>query len=175
MMNGLAMPLVEMVPVLQTAIGPMILISGVGMLLLNMTNRLGRTIDRSRQLLELLKKCDEEDRRRFKLQLDILWRRAHLLQSAIALIATSALLAALLVIVLFFSVLLKLESAMVLSVLFILCLSLLIAALVYFLRDVNLTLHALALELGRDDPRKKHNHVSATDAASRGNDASTTS
>jgi hypothetical protein len=150
----LAMPLVEMVPVLQTAIGPMILISGVGMLLLNMTNRLGRTIDRSRQLLALLKQCDEEERRRYKLQLDILWRRARLLQSAIALIATSALLAALLVIVLFLSVLLKLELAAVLTVLFILCLCLLILALVYFLRDVNLTLHALALELGRERDQK---------------------
>jgi multidrug efflux pump subunit AcrB len=148
------MPLIEMVPVLQTAIGPMILISGVGMLLLNMTNRLGRTIDRSRQLTDLMKRCDEDERRRYKLQLDILWRRAHLLQSAIALIACSALLAALLVIVLFFSVLLKLELAIVLSVLFILCLSLLIAALVFFLRDVNLTLHALALELGRDDKQQ---------------------
>jgi hypothetical protein len=54
-----------------------------------------------------------------------------------------------LVIVLFLSVLFKLELAIVLSVLFILCLSLLIAALVYFLRDVNLTLHALAMELDR--------------------------
>ncbi len=149
------MPLVEMVPVLQTAIGPMILISGVGMLLLNMTNRLGRTIDRSRQLTDLMKHCGEEERRRYKLQLDILWRRAHLLQSAIALIATSALLAALLVIVLFFSVLFKIETAIILSVLFILCLSLLIAALVYFLRDVNLTLHALAHELGRDEKEIK--------------------
>src|SRR5689334_19769239 len=112
------MSLVEMIPVLQTAIGPMILISCVGMLLLNITNRLARTIDRSRQLLTMLKDCDEEDRRRYKLQLDILWRRAHLLQTAIALIATSALLAALLVIVLFVSALLKFESAIVLSVLF---------------------------------------------------------
>ncbi len=149
------MPLVEMIPVLQTAIGPMILISGVGMLLLNMTNRLGRTIDRSRQLVEFLRHCDEDDRRRYNLQLDILWRRAHLLQSAIALIATSALLAALLVIVLFFSVLFKIETAVILSALFILCLSLLIAALVYFLRDVNLTLHALALELGMDEKVRK--------------------
>ena len=162
------MKLDDLVPVLQTAIGPMILISGVGMLLLNMTNRLGRTIDRSRQLIELLKRCDEEDRRRGKLQLDILWRRAHLLQSAIALIATSALLAALLVIVLFFSVLLRIETAIVLSVLFILCLSLLIAALVYFLRDINLTLRALALELGRDDPVTKSLHASAATTTSRG-------
>jgi Protein of unknown function (DUF2721) len=145
------MTLEQMVPVLQTAIGPMILISGVGMLLLNLTNRLGRTIDRSRQLVEILRKCDEDDRRRYKLQLDILWKRAHLLQSAIALVATSALLAALLVIVLFVCVLLMLEASLLLSILFILCLASLIAALVYFLRDINYTLHALALELNRDD------------------------
>jgi Cu/Ag efflux pump CusA len=168
LLDDRSMKLDDLVPVLQTAIGPMILISGVGMLLLNMTNRLGRTIDRSRQLIELLKRCDEEDRRRGRLQLDILWRRAHLLQSAIALIATSALLAALLVIVLFFSVLLRIETAIVLSVLFILCLSLLIAALVYFLRDINLTLRALALELGRDDPAIKPLHASAATTTSRG-------
>ncbi len=142
------MQLDELVPVLQTAIGPMILISGVGMLLLNMTNRLGRTIDRARQLVELVKHCDEIERRRYKLQLDILWKRARILQSAIALIATSALLAALLVIALFFCVLLKIEAAIVLSTLFILCLSSLIGALICFLRDINFTLHALAFELG---------------------------
>ena len=148
------MKLEDLIPVLQIAIGPMILISGVGMLLLNMTNRLGRTIDRSRQLMEMLRNCDEDDRRRYKLQLDILWRRAHLLQHAISLIAVSAFLAALLVILLFFCVLLKIEAAIILSTLFILCLLALIAALVFFLRDINLTLHALAHELGRDDASK---------------------
>ena len=38
----------EIVPVLQVATGPVILISGIGLLLLTMTNRLGRTIDRAR-------------------------------------------------------------------------------------------------------------------------------
>ena len=45
-----ATPLQEIIPVLQVAIGPVILISGVGLLLLTMTNRLGRAIDRSRSL-----------------------------------------------------------------------------------------------------------------------------
>jgi hypothetical protein len=168
------MMLDDLVPVLQTAIGPMILISGVGMLLLNMTNRLGRTIDRARQLLAFLKDCDEEERKRYKLQLDILWRRAHLLQTAIALIATSALLAALLVIVLFISALLKFELAIVLSVLFMLCLGALIVALVYFLRDINLTLHALSLELDRDDQSLIALTAAATGGNSRGKDSSTT-
>ena len=42
----------ELIPVLQTAIGPVILISGVGLLLLTMTNRLGRVIDRARWIDE---------------------------------------------------------------------------------------------------------------------------
>ena len=44
------MNLAEIIPVLQVSIGPVILISGVGLLLLTMTNRLGRAIDRARQL-----------------------------------------------------------------------------------------------------------------------------
>ena len=39
------MTTIAIVPILQTAIGPVILISGVGLLLLTMTNRLARTID----------------------------------------------------------------------------------------------------------------------------------
>ena len=39
------MRLTDLVPILQMAIGPVILISGVGLLLLSMTNRLGRAID----------------------------------------------------------------------------------------------------------------------------------
>ena len=34
----------KIIPMLQVAIGPVILISGVGLLLLTMTNRLGRAI-----------------------------------------------------------------------------------------------------------------------------------
>ena len=40
----------QIVPELRDAIGPVILISGVGLLLLTMTNRLGRAIDRARLL-----------------------------------------------------------------------------------------------------------------------------
>ena len=42
--------LTELVPILQLAIGPVILISGVGMLLLTFTNRFGRVVDRTRGL-----------------------------------------------------------------------------------------------------------------------------
>ncbi|WP_345111750.1 DUF2721 domain-containing protein [Candidatus Villigracilis vicinus] len=55
----------ELIPVLQTAIGPVILISGVGLLLLSMTNRLSRVIDRARNLLAISRpKADLPDRKR---------------------------------------------------------------------------------------------------------------
>jgi len=149
------MVLVELVPVLQTAIGPVILISGVGLLLLNMTNRLGRTIDRSRQLADLLRRCDDDDRRRYEPQLQVLWKRALILRSAIALTATSALLAAMLIIVLFLSVLWELEMGWLLSMLFIGCLLALIGALVTFLRDIFVALHALAMELDIHEKQRK--------------------
>lgn len=38
--------LTELVPILQLAVGPVILISGVGLLLLTLTNRFGRMLDR---------------------------------------------------------------------------------------------------------------------------------
>ena len=40
----------QLLPILQTSIGPVILISGVGLLLLTLTNRFGRMLDRARQL-----------------------------------------------------------------------------------------------------------------------------
>jgi hypothetical protein len=52
----------ELIPVLQIAIGPVILISGVGLLLLSMTNRLGRAIDRSRVLCQELSTEAPEER-----------------------------------------------------------------------------------------------------------------
>ncbi len=45
-----AQSVAQLVPILQTAIGPTILISGVGLLLLAMTNRLNHILDRTRQL-----------------------------------------------------------------------------------------------------------------------------
>ena len=156
--NGLwqynyAMRLVDLIPILQIAIGPVILISGVALLLLSMSNRLGRTIDRSRTLIES-RNCasNGEERARQNLQLAILWRRAQLLRTAITLAAISVLLAALLIIVLFISAVLRLELASVVFTLFVGCLMMVIASLVYFIRDVNMSLHALELELAAPDP-----------------------
>src|SRR4051812_25814997 len=103
------MHLTDLIPILQVSIGPVILISGVGLLLLSMTNRLGRVIDRSRLLADALRKAASPDRSRLSAQLQVLARRARLVRLSITLAALSVLLAAMLIIALFLAALLRLE------------------------------------------------------------------
>jgi hypothetical protein len=140
--------LTELIPVLQMAIGPVILISGVGLLLLSMTNRLGRVIDRARLLYRELRTEGKVDRDRTRAQLQVLNRRAVLMRQAIILASISALLAALLIISLFLVALLRLDAGWLILLLFIGCLASLIGSLVISIRDINQSLHALKLESG---------------------------
>ncbi len=139
--------LAELVPVLQVAIGPAILISGVGLLLLTMTNRFGRIIDRSRILAAAIHGDDAEARARAESQVQILWRRARLVRQAIVFGCLSVLLAAALVIVLFAAALAHLEIAWIIVTLFTACLLTLIASLVLFLQEIDISLEALKFDV----------------------------
>jgi multidrug efflux pump subunit AcrB len=130
------------------------LISGVGLLLLTMTNRLGRAIDRARQLKAELSKRTEAEREQVQAQVAIIYRRAKMIRFSITLAALSALLAAALVATLFVTALLQWQNGWFASIIFIACMVSLIVSLVAFIRDINLSLHALKLELGEDrEPR----------------------
>ncbi len=139
---------------LQVAIGPVILISGVGLLLLTLTNRYGRTIDRSRHLVRELREMAGADRQRLEGQIEILYRRARVIRLSILLAGISVLLASVLIIVLFLTALLKVEVGLLISLLFIACMAMLSGSLVAFIRDINLSLGALKLELGFRKPKE---------------------
>jgi hypothetical protein len=137
----------ELIPVLQVAIGPVILISGVGLLLLTLTNRFGRTLDRSRDLSREMLGLPGADRERLAQQVDILYRRAQLIRLSIVAAVVCILLVAVLISVLFFSALLKLEAGLLIAALFIGCMGSLIVSLIAFIKEMQLSLHALKLEL----------------------------
>lgn len=141
------MPLSDLISSLQLAIGPVILISGVGLLLLTMTNRLGRVIDRVRDLTQHLDSVTPDVREAHLAQLRILWRRARLERAAIALAALSVLFVALLIITLFVGTLRGLDVSQLIVGQFTACMLCLVFSLAFFLSDVNLTLRALNLEL----------------------------
>lgn len=142
----------DLIPVLQVAIGPVILISGIGLLLLSLTNRFGRAVDRSRQLIRELREAGQADRMRLNGQVRVLFRRTRLIQTSIILATGSVLFASILIITLFVTALLKLELAVPISLLFIVCLVSLIASLITFIMDIRLSLRALKLELGHGEP-----------------------
>ena len=141
------MPLDELIPTLQLAVGPVILISGVGLILLSMTNRFGRVIDRARQLTHELRGANEAERKSLLEQLTILSQRARLVRSGITYGVFSVFLAALLIITLFVGALWQLQAAPVIVGLFVLCMLSLIICVLYFMSDINLSLQALWLEI----------------------------
>jgi Cu/Ag efflux pump CusA len=138
----------QLIPVLQTAIGPVILISGVGLLLLTLANRFGRAVDRVRQLLREMRGAPEDVRKRLAGEVANLYERARLIQRSIIFSTISLLFAAVLIITLFLTALMKWESALVISLLFICCLVSLIISLIAFIMDIRLSLLALKMEMG---------------------------
>jgi uncharacterized membrane protein YqjE len=140
----------QLVIVLQQAVGPVVLISGVGLLLLTMTNRLGRIVDRSRALAQQARAATGEEQETVRAQLRILGQRAELVRWAILLAGFCVLFIALLVISLFVTALFGVEAAWLIAGFFIVSLLCLIASLVMFIRDINKSLNATALEVGED-------------------------
>jgi hypothetical protein len=141
------MQLHQLIPLLQVAIAPVILISGVGLLLLSMTNRLGRVIDRSRLLADILGRAVEAQRAHVTEQLQILSRRAGWLRRAITLASLCLLLTAVLIIVLFVGMLAGAETGLPVIILFITAMTCLVGSLIAFILDIHLSLAALRTEI----------------------------
>lgn len=142
------MPLDQLVPILQLAIGPVILISGVGLLLLTLTNRFGRLLDRARLLHRdpggAFAKSSEVNA-----QIDILHRRSSILRLSIILAAITVLLVAVIILALFVAALFRLEAGWLIVVLFCVSQVSLIGSMLAFIRDMNLALAAVRLEIQR--------------------------
>lgn len=141
------MSLEQIVPALQLSIGPVILISGAGLVLLSMTNRYARVIDRARILAETRRQTSTGHNERIQSQIEIITRRALSLRLALACVSTSLLLAAVLVIALFLITLLEIQAVGLIIALFILCMAALSLGLVIFILDVNQSMLALKIEL----------------------------
>lgn len=134
---------------IQLAITPVILISGMGALMLTLTNRMGRIVDRTRGIAGQLLAAEAAERPHLETQLTILWQRAQLIRRAVTFTGLSMLVACLLVVAIFGGALLDRNFGVVILVLFAASVLLLIASLVAFLRDIYVSLHALRLEVER--------------------------
>jgi hypothetical protein len=141
-------PLTQLVPVLQLAVGPVILISGVGLLLLTLTNRFGRLVDRAR-LLRRDPTTTPGDAVAVAAQIEILHRRATILRLSTTLAAVTVLLVAVLILALFVAALFRFEAGWLIVGIFFVSQLCLIGSMLAFIRDMNLALAAVRLEIQR--------------------------
>lgn len=136
--------------ILRLAVAPFILVSGVGLVLLSLTNRYGRIIDRSRALAGDIHSEKVQARLvQLKNELAILLQRLRIVRTSIGLGVASVIFAVLLMLSLFLLSLFdpQLVKA-VTSILFVLCLLSFLVSLVLFVRDINISLRAIDIEVG---------------------------
>lgn len=139
----------SLLPTIQLSITPVILITGLGSLLLTMTNRMGRIVDRTRILAGQSRAATDAERAHVDSQLRILYRRAKIIRLAVTLGAASMFCSGLLVVAIFANAVLGTHLAGMILGLFIMSIGLLLGALGAFLRDIFLSLNALGLEVER--------------------------
>jgi len=142
-------PILEMGEVVRLAVAPVFLLSGVGVTLTLLTNRLARVIDRARVLegertrIAAAAPADDLEGR-----LATLSQRARLLGRAIGLCTICALLVSMVVVTLFLGALFDIHVALVIAAEFIVAMFSFIGGLIYFLREVFLATRTLRIGPG---------------------------
>lgn len=132
--------------IIQLAIAPVFLLTGVGTNLLVLTNRLARIIDRSRVLEE--RTVDAVSHASHAIcfaELEILYRRAHLINRAITLSTACALLICVVIAALFLGDALNLQLATFIAMLFVLAMLALIGSFVFLLREIFIATGSLSM------------------------------
>jgi hypothetical protein len=132
----------------QSALAPVFLISGVASTLVVLTGRLARAVDRARRLENRLESGSTEppvDSGEAESELKVLARRAFYINLAIMLCALSALLVTLVVVALFASALFDAHMALTIAVLFVGAMLLLTGAFLAFLAEVRIATTALRI------------------------------
>jgi hypothetical protein len=139
-------PDIAVAHVIQLAVAPVFLLSGIGAILAVMTSRLGRIIDRARVLEERLDRAAPELLAALRADLAILSRRAKLISAAITLCTTTALLICTVIAVLFLGASLHFNATIPVTILFVAAMAIFFLGLVWFLREIYLA--TISLRIG---------------------------
>jgi uncharacterized protein DUF2721 len=134
--------------VIQLAVAPVFLLTGVGAILSVLINRLSRIVDRARVLEDGLSQTMATARPGLHTELKTLALRAHLIHWAISLCTTCALLICVVIAALFVSAYLAVNVSTAVSLLFIAAMLALIGGLVSFLREIHLAIRSVRIGPG---------------------------
>jgi len=134
---------------LDLSISPIVLISGVGLLLLSMVNRFMQAMTRTRQLIQSVEGQEGEERDSTVEQIRILYKRSNILKIAITLIACSIFSTGLLIIGISMMSFEGLNIEFIAVLLFYLSIALMIVAVLLFLYDLSMSTRALHVEVSK--------------------------
>jgi hypothetical protein len=129
--------------VIQLAVAPVFLLTGVGATLNVFASRIGRIIDRARIMEDQLLRATPEVAADLHKRLRVLSKRARMVNRAIGMSVTSGILVSLVVAALFVGAALKVDLAIPIAIAFVAALLCLAAALIYFLREVIIATESL--------------------------------
>lgn len=143
-------PSLPIAHVIQLAVAPVFLLSGVFIFLTVLTNRLARLVDRARKVEEIAKSAAVVELKQHKENLRVLARRARMMNRAVTMSTVCALLVSFMVATLFMSAFLKFDLSTTIALMFILAMLSLISALLFFLREVFIAITSLRIGIDRE-------------------------
>jgi len=124
--------------VIQLAVAPVFLLTGVGAILAVLINRLGRIVDRYRFLENGKLKAAEDAAVMANIEMAILSRRARLIHWAISLCTVGALFICIVIATLFIGSMMHVGVSQAIALMFVAAMLALIAGLLSFLREIAL-------------------------------------
>ena len=131
--------------VIQLAVAPVFLLTGVSALLGVLTNRLSRIIDRARTLEERLTRLPEGNQGGPHGELRLLSQRARLINSAVSLCTICALLICAVIVALFVGAFLSTDLSIPIGLIFTGAMLALFSGLVNFLREIYVATRSLRI------------------------------
>jgi hypothetical protein len=124
--------------VIQLAVAPVFLLTGVGAILSVLVNRLSRVVDRFRSLELIQPQVQGDTLQSVQKEMDILSQRAKMVHWAIGLCTSSALLVCVVIATLFVGSIAGIQMPIIIASLFVLAMLSLVAGLLFFLREIAL-------------------------------------
>jgi hypothetical protein len=133
-------PTAAIAGVIQLAVAPVFLLAAIAGLLGVMSTRLGRIIDRARVIERRIPQAKREEQRALlRSETTTLWQRIALINWGIRLCVTGALTVCLVIVALFVGAFVAVNIATLIAVLFVLAMFLMVAGLLFLLREVNVS------------------------------------
>jgi hypothetical protein len=131
--------------VIQLAVAPVFLLTGVSGFLVVLTNRLARIIDRARRLEERVDRAEPAEQDRIQGELRLLSHRARLINTAVSLCTLCALLICAVIIALFVGAFLVTDVSVPIGLIFTAAMLALFSGLVSFLREIYIATRSLRI------------------------------